>query len=318
MLTLKKYPKRSPHWQIRGTVQGVEVNRTTGTDSKREAEKLKTKIEKEIFDSVALGQKPPCTFADAVEVYIRRGGEIKYLPKLIEYFDGVFLKDIGQLEVDQAAQALYPNAKASTINRSCVNVIITVARAAFKAELPGAQLRPIERRKEVKPQITPATDDHIEKLLPHCSEGLAALITLMTYTGLRTGEALRVTKEDCRDGFIHVAKTKNGDARLTPIPHDWSYPEHGFGFTTTHGVGKSLRAAHKRAGLAYRDGHELGRHGFAARWLKSGGSIKGLKEAGGWKKLAVVDQSYGHLEITDVHATMRALSQKPRAKPVQS
>jgi hypothetical protein len=60
----------------------------------------------------------------------------------------------------------------------------------------------------------------------------------------------------------------------------------------------------------------LGRHAFAARFLKAGGSIKRLKEAGGWKKLAVVDERYGHLEITEVHDFMRELS-KNRAKSVK-
>lgn len=38
--------------------------------------------------------------------------------------------------------------------------------------------------------------------------------------------------------------------------------------------------------------------------------IAKAKEAGGWKKLAVVDQSYGHLEQTAVHDVMRELSRK--------
>jgi integrase len=316
MLTLKKYPARSPHWQIRGTHHGILVNRTSGTSSKREAEQIKSKIEAQIFDTAALGNLPPCTFAEAVEVYIRRGGEKTHLPKLLKHFGDIPLRDIGQLEVDQAAAKIFPNAKASTINRQCINVFISVARAAFTAELPHSQLRPIKRRKEVKPQVVPATDEHIDKLLPHCSEGLAALITLMTYTGLRTGEALRVKAEDCKDGYVHVAKTKNGEPRSIPVPQDWQFPAGGFGFTTSQGVGKAVRAASARAGLDYFRGHQLGRHGFANRWLGSGNSIKGLKEAGGWKKLAIVDETYGHLEQTKIHDQMRALSKKTRAKSV--
>jgi integrase len=308
MLTLKKYPARSPHWQIRGTHHGILVNRTSGTSSKREAEQIKSKIEAQIFDTAALGNLPPCTFAEAVEVYIRRGGEKTHLPKLLKHFGDMPLRDIGQLEVDRAAAKIFPNAKASTINRQCINVVISVARAAFTAELPHSQLRPIKRRKEVKPQVVPATDEHIDKLLPHCSEGLAALITLMTYTGLRTGEALRVTAEDCKDGYVKISRTKNGEPRMVPVPDGWTFPTSGFHYSTTQGVGKALRRAHELAGLPHRDGHQLGRHTFASRWLASGGSIKGLKEAGGWKKLAVVDSSYGHLEHTDIHKKMRDLS----------
>lgn len=308
MLRLKRYPARSPYWYIRGTVAGKGVFESTGTIDRDQAERFRRKRETEIYEYAALGEKPPCTFMQAVELYANKGGETKYLTKMLDYFTITPLREIGQAEIDNAAAVLYPNAKASTVNRSLISPFITVARAAIKAELPGAVLRPIERRKQAKPIVTPATDEHIAKLLPHCSEGLAALITLMTYTGLRTGEALRVKAEDCKDGFVMVGKTKNGEPRLVPSPFGWTYPDGGFGFTTTQGVGKAIRRAHRMAGLEYKDGRQIGRHTFASRWLASGGSIKGLKEAGGWKKLAVVDQSYGHLEISDVHDKMRELS----------
>ena len=309
MLRLKKYGK-SPYWQIRGTVKGQFIHRSSGTADREKAEEYRRKLEAETYDFIALGKEPPATFASAAIVYVNKGGETKYLKRISRYFGDTPLREIGQQEIDRAANELYPNAKASTINRSLISPYITVVRSAIRAELPGAILRPIERRKESKPIVTPADDEHISKLLPHCSEGLRALITLMTYTGLRTGEALKVTEKDIRNGFICIARTKNGEPRYIPNPFEWSFPEHGFGFKTTQGVGRALRLAHQRAKLDYRDGHEIGRHAFAARWLAGGHSIKGLKEAGGWKKLAVVDQSYGHLEQTAVHDVMRELSRK--------
>lgn len=316
MLKLKRYPERSPYWYIRGTAQGKLIFESTGTTERAQAEKFRRKRETEIYDFIALGESPPATFADAVTVYLNKGGEAKYLTRLLDYFKEKPLREIGQAEIDEAAKEFYPNAKASTINRSCISPFISAVRAAIDAELPGAVLRPIKRRKEAKPVVTPADDEHIAKLLPHCSEGLRALIELMTYTGLRTGEALRVTKEDCKDGYISIGKTKNGEPRMVPSPSGWVFPENGFGYSTSQGVGRALRAASKLAKLPYRDGHEIGRHAFAGRWLASGNSIKGLKEAGGWKKLAVVDQSYGHLEQTQVHEIMRKLSKK-RAKTVK-
>ena len=309
MLRLKKYGK-SPYWQVRGTVAGRLIHKSTGTADRDKAKKFRRKLEAETYDIIALGEAPPVTFADAAIVYVNKGGETKYLKRISRYFGDTPLREIGQVQIDRCAQELYPNAKASTINRSLISPYITVVRAAIHAELPGAVLRPIVRRKETKPIVTPADDAHISKLLPHCSEGLAALITLMTYTGLRTGEALRIKPEDCRDGYIAVGTTKNGEPRMVPAPENWSFPAHGFGFTTTQGVGRALRKASKAASIEYRDGHELGRHGFAARWLRAGHSIKGLKEAGGWKKLGVVDASYGHMEMTKVHETMRELSRK--------
>ena len=309
MLRLKKYPK-SPYWQIRGTVAGKLIHRSSQTTDREEAEELRQTLERTTFRNVKYGEVPPTTFSQAVKVYSDKGGEDKYLTRLLDYFKETPLKDIGQVEIDRAAQELYPNAKASTINRSLISPYITVVRAAIRAELPGAVLRPIERRKETKPIVTPADDEHIAKLLPHCSEGLAALITLMTYTGLRTSEALRVTEKDIRDGFIQVAETKNGESRMVIVPDGWELPARGFGFKTTQGVGRSIRRAHARAGLPLRDGHELGRHAFAYRLLEAGYSTKVVKEAGGWKDGRVVERHYGHMERTKLYDTMRELSRK--------
>lgn len=309
-LRVKRYPKKSPYWIIRGTVAGRLIHRSSQTTDREEAEELRQKLERATFRNVKYGEVPTTTFSQAVKVYLSKGGEDKYLTRLLDYFKEKPLKEIGQQEINDAVEVLYPNAKASTINRSLISPFITVVRAAIKAELPGAVLRPIERRKESKPVVTPADDAHIAKLLPHCSDGLAALITLMTYTGLRTGEALRVRKEDCKDGYVSVGRTKNGKPRKIPLPLEWSFPERGFGLRTSQGVGRAIRSASKAAGISYRDGHEVGRHAFAARWLAAGGSIKGLQEAGGWESYVVVAKSYGHMEKSPQHDTMRELSRK--------
>lgn len=316
MLRLKKYPARSPNWIVIGTVAGVRVFESSGTSDRGQAEAYRIKRERDIYETTKLGKVQPATFAEAVITYINKGKRSKYLTRLLDHFRETPLPEIGQVAIDEAARVLYPKAKASTLNRQVYGPMVAVLRSAAKAGMPGAIVPMIERRTETRPRITPADDAHLSKLMPHLSDGLAKLIWLMTCTGLRTGEALRVREADCRDGFIHVGRTKNGDPRMVPIPDGWEYPKGGWGYTTSQGVGAALRRAHKAAGLPYRDGHELGRHAFAARFLKAGGSIKALKEAGGWRKLAVVDQSYGHLELTGVHDFMRDLSQK-FAKPLQ-
>lgn len=316
MLRLKKYPNRSKNWFLRGTVAGIVVFESAGTADRGQAERYRLKREREIYDAARLGEVKNASFADAVTVYVNKGKGSRFLTALLDHFKEKPLPQIGQVEIDEAARTLYPKAKASTLNRQVYGPMVAILRAAAKAKLPGATAPMIDRRQETKPEITPADDKHLDALLPHLPEGLAALIILMTYTGLRTGEALRVKPVDVVGGFALAGRTKNGEPRMVPLPEGWEYPSTGWGYDTTQGVGKALRRAHKAAGLPYRDGHELGRHAFAARFLKAGGSIKRLKEAGGWKKLAVVDERYGHLEMTDVHDFMRELSRN-RAKPVK-
>lgn len=310
MLRLKRYPARSQFWYVRGTVAGVRIFESTGTADRAQAEEYRRKRESAIYDAAKLGKQPLATFAEAVTVYINKGKPQRFLLRLLDHFTETPVDQIGQAEIDEAAAKLYPGAKASTLNRQVYGPMVAVLRAAARAKLPGASPPMIDRRKEAKPAVTPATDEHIAALLPHLAPGLAALVTLMTYTGLRTGEALRLTASDIRDGFALAGRTKNGEPRMVPLPESWEWPSGGWGYGTSQGVGRALRTAHKAAGLPYRDGHELGRHAFAARFLKAGGSIKRLKEAGGWKKLSVVDERYGHLELSDVHDFMRSLSRK--------
>jgi len=114
---------------------------------------------------------------------------------------------------------------------------------------------------------------------------------------------------------ITVLRKQGLNAMKLHSPEDIQamFPEHRrFGFTTTQGVGKAIRRASIRAGLSPADGHQLGRHAFAARWLSNGGSIKSLKEAGGWKTLKITDEIYGHLEQTPIHERMRELSRRKK------
>lgn len=316
MLRLKKYPKRSPNFLVVGTVAGIRVFESTGTADRTRAELYRVKREREIYDAARLGEVRPATFADAVTAYLNKGKKGRFLTPLLDHFKETPLPQIGQTKIDEAARVLYPNAKASTLNRQVFGPMVAVMRSAARSRLPGASVPMLERRTEEHPLVNPADDAHLDRLMPHLADGLMRLIWLMTFTGLRTGEALRIGPGDIRDGYAIAGRTKNGSPRMVPLPEGWEYPAGGWGYTSTQGVGAALRRAHKAAGLPYRDGHELGRHAFAARFLKAGGSLKALKEAGGWKKLAVVDGIYGHLEITAVHDFMRGLSQK-FAKPLQ-
>jgi integrase len=310
MLTLKRNKALSPYYYVHGTVAGRRVRQSTGCTDKSQAEAYCRELEAQLLSELDLGGSGPVTFADAVAAYVNAGGEPKYLERLLDYFGAKPMREIGQVEADAAAAALYPDAKASTINRQCIGPIIRLHRLTVRAEMPGAQLRLIKMRREEKPIITPATDKHLERLWPFLRPSIQALISLMTFTGLRTGEALKVTEADCRDGFVHVGKTKNGEPAMVPIPEGWEFPAGGWGVSTTQGVGKILRKAHTKAGLPYRDGHELGRHAFAARMLADGATLKEVQEGGRWKKLTVVSERYGHLEKAKVHDHMRALSRR--------
>jgi site-specific recombinase XerD len=97
---------------------------------------------------------------------------------------------------------------------------------------------------------------------------------------------------------------------MIPLPEGWEYPTGGFGFRSSQGFNKALRRACEAAGLPYLSGHKIGRHAFAARLLAAGHSLKVVKEAGGWASMKVLEENYGHLELSQVHEAMRAVSRK--------
>ena len=186
--------------------------------------------------------------------------------------------------------------------------------------IEGVMPKRIRSPKVPKRKVTEwATDDYIADLLPHCSAELRAVVLFMTYTGLRTGEVLELDADafKVRPGWALVDRTKNDDAALVPLPPvvveavEAVVPRAGraFAWATSQGLARALRAACKRAGVKYLAAHKIGRHGFAARLLDRGFDIKTVKEAGRWKKLAVVDESYGHLEKRRAHDAMLAVAE---------
>lgn len=320
MLRLKRYPKRSPYWYVRGTVRGQRIDESTSTTDKAQAEAYRVKIERELWERGALGREPPAGFGRAVNAYLDSRGEARFIGPLLDYFAAKPISEIGQAEIDACARALYPDRKASTLNRQVYGPMIAILRHAADAGLPGASLKRIKMPKVQKVVAKWGTDETVSAILPHCSPGLRALVLVMTYTGLRISEVLRLTPMDfqLRPGSVMIGRTKNGEPAMVPIPPQatealqaagWS-----FEYTTREGVNKALKRAARLAGVPYLTSHQIGRHTFAARLLSAGYDLKTVKEAGRWKKLQIVDEIYGHLEIGQAHAAMLDVANKERKR----
>lgn len=316
MLKIKKYPKRSPYYTLRGTVCGVRVFETTETADRLDAERYRIKREKEIFARAGLGEERPVTVAEAMTAYIDAGGEERFILPLLDHFKDKTLRDIGQAELDKAAQALHPGCKGSTLMRQVFGPMKAVMKHALETEMAGAVYRKIKNPKVERVAAKWAPEDHLEALLAECRPRLRAWILVSTYTALRASEMLRQVPGDyaMRPGWVSIGKTKNGTPAFVPLPPvaleavkaimPTRKDAPVFGYETVQGVNSALRRAAKRAGVPHLSTHPIGRHTFAARLLGAGYDIKMVKEAGRWKKLQIVDETYGHLEIRTVHEAM--------------
>lgn len=312
-LKLKRYPEKSPYWYVRGTEAGISIFESTGTVERKEAEAYRKKRRRELYASGALGEQQPKTFADAMSAYLLHGGEERFLDPLLEHFKEKPLTEIGQSEIDQCAHSLYSGRKASTLNRQVYGPMIAVMRHAAKPSVFGSPMPAVQMLKAEKVPPVWTTDAYIRALVALCKPRLAAFVMVMTTTGLRASEMLRQEPADyaLREGWVHIGKTKIGEPAFVPLaPLVWQsvmaiMPKEGrvFGYTTVQGVNKALRAAtHEK--LPYYSTHKIGRHTFAARLFSDGADIKAVKEAGRWKKLATVDEIYGHLEKRQTHDMM--------------
>lgn len=327
MLTLKKYP-RSPNWYVRGTVAGQTIFESTRTRDKAQAEAYRVRLEHDIYECGALGKEQPATFAEAAIAYMEHTGQARFITPLIDYFKERQIDRISQGDVDQCAREISGHNKPSTRVRHIYGPMSAILNHAYKITLPGSSPRKFVRPKIERQPVVWATDDYLDRLLPHCHPRLQALVIVMTDTGLRISEALRLIPADfsMRRGWINIGRMKNGEAAFVPISNaalaavDSIMPDGiqpVFGTTWRQNVNQSLRIAAKRAGLAYLSTHKIGRHAFAARLLGEGYDIKMVKEAGRWKDLGIVDRNYGHLEQRKVHDAMRKVAEN-RAKSVNS
>lgn len=313
-----KRKKGSPNWYVRGTVAGQYVEQTTGTTERKLAEAYRIKLERTTYDEAALGIRQPATWAEAVSVYLDNGGSERFVLPVLEAFGERPINEIGQDEIDKAARKTYPNASSATLVRQFYTPTIAILKRAAKAQLAGATGPNIKKPKINHKPVRWATDEYLSALLPHCTRRIASVVLVMTYTGLRVGEVVKLKRSAFTTipGYVICGKTKNGKPRMAILSEatrkavqavlakDEFSP--ALGLRSRDSVRAGLKWACKKAKLEYLSPHKIGRHAFAARMLANGNSIETVRQAGGWASLKVLSDNYGHLEASHVEDAMLA------------
>lgn len=306
-LRLVRFPKRSPHWYIRGSVRGQAVFETTRTHDKDAAEALRIKREAQLLQRSVFGPGATVTFLEAAVSYLDDGGEARFIQPLVDHFGTTPLCQIRQDETDAAAKRLLPNAGPATRKRHVYGPLCAVLNHAARKGWVNPPR--IQHPTIPVPSTKWSTPERLEKLLPHCGPDLRRLVMLLTYTGARLSEALGVDWDrdvNLAQRTIILPKTKNGKMRALHIPDALlielaAVPEkerHGQLFTAwsdKRHVHKPLRTACRRAGVEYLPPHQQGRHTYAT-WLRmfAGLDLKGIMEAGGWDSVQSVAR-YAHV-----------------------
>lgn len=323
----------SPFWYVRGTIQGRSIDRSTRTHDKAQAERIKSKIEHELFESGVSGKPSPMSYPAATVAYLRTKPpqSARFHDRLIEHFGQYFVHEIKQADVDEAAETLYRGKTPGTINRQVIGPISAVLKFAAKREWCPA--RAIERRREPKSNPHILTDKERHRFMEVCNPAFKNLMTFMWLTGARTSEALWL---DWRDVDLSVPEvrftnTKNDEPRTVPLhdaavamlanlphrenevfrkpnglPYSRPLPDQDEDTSGGSRIATAFKGACSRAKIKDFTPHDV-RHNWATEHYRANKDLLMLQRHGGWKSLRMVER-YAHLSNAHGHDEINRLN----------
>jgi integrase len=307
---LKLYPPAPPKhtsWRIRGAYLGVTVDRSARTGEKRVALKALAQIKDDI-ERGAFAGKAVATFASAATLYMKAGGEKRFLTPLLVHFGETPLTSIDQQAVAEAAVTLYPTATPATRNRQVFTPVSAILKAGGATT---ALRRPKGARGEIRlhwlrPEEAFALLAAAERRNPR----YAALLTLLLYTGCRLNEALTLTTTDLHlsEAFAYLRRTKNGQPRPVHLPPivvaalaNIDLSSRVFGWTKSGRLYTWLNEVAKDASVTIPDGiaYHIFRHTYGA-WMRRYQKVDttGLVATGAWKSRQAA-AVYEHADVTE-------------------
>jgi integrase len=295
---------------MRGTVAGRRINQSTGTHSRDHADHIRTQREKELLDERVHGRAVVATFAQAVELYWSVSGRdnsvAKNLPKLLAEFGTMKLQDFDEGTIHAYAIRAYPTAKNSSRNQLVIAPIVTVLKNAARSKLCA---RPEIRRLPDDSEIVRApSQDVVLDFLERCPHAeLKAFVTLLSTTGVRCGEALRIERAQVdperNEIVLRPNQTKNGHGGILALTGALTQmllalPPRTklFKWSSTRSVNGTLVGMCRRLGIEQLSVHRVGRHFFAERMLALGYSAYDVARMGRWEDFDTFARRYGHLE----------------------
>ena len=288
---------------VHGTGPGGErIRRSLKTQDPRNAEEARSALEARLWKSGLYGPGHVITFEECALAYVEDGGEARFVLKIAEELKGRRLKDITPRDVREAAKRAYPKAAAATLNRQA----ITPARAVINfGHAQGWCGQITVRAFEVERPKRQAVDrSYLDTLRPHIPAHLFVLMLFLHTTGRRIGDALSLTRADVdlQRMRVRIGRTKNGEPAEAYLTAEVGkliagiLPGAGPVFPYVHrsSVYSTLRRACAKAKIPYLGTHQPGRHSFATTLLDRGWQSSEIAEAGGWKSVRLVSETYEH------------------------
>ncbi len=332
-LKIVRRPK-SPYWILRGTVRGIRVEESTGTDKRPVAEDIRIKREAELLQQSIHGRRATVTFAEAALSYIhcggrnKTGGEKRFLNPVIRHFGTTPLVKIDLEAIESGAAKLFPYAAPSTRNRQFITPAVAVIRHA--AERKWCEPLIVRRPRASESIVRWITYEEADRLLNACSEHLKPLVSSLLLTGARIGELLWLDWKyvDLPRGHMSLPKTKNGEPRGIPLAprvvaalanlkhrdgeifrtddgKPYKRPKRTDDTSAGSRIDTAFKAACRRAGIENFRVHDC-RHTWATWHYMANRDLGALMRLGGWKSEKMVLR-YAHVNVGELAHTIEAL-----------
>jgi integrase len=325
-----------PNWYLRGTLKGIEVRESCGTDDKSAAEQIRAKREWEILQGSIFGRQATSTVVQAAIAYLESGGEVRFVKPITDYFGETSLAKIDQSAVDACARKLYPGAAPATLVRQVYTPMTAIINAAAKLGL--CPPKKFARPKTPKGRVRWLTYEEAGRLLVCCSASLRPLVAFLLYTGARIGEALWIDwrNVDLKRSHCQFLDTKNGSDRGVPLhpalvailanlphregpvfrkangmPYSPLDEENDLDRSAGSRIKKGFRAACARAGITDFSPHDC-RHTWATWHYMQNRDLNLLMHLGGWSTLAMVLR-YAHVNVSHAAPSISAM---PAIEPI--
>ena len=337
-MPIKLIPPRKEIGQVnfygRGTYLGVSVFKSTGTPRKQIAARVLRKWEQEIERGAFEAAKGE-TFMSAAVRYMEKGGERRFVARLIAHFgpdqllrptlpQDETIENYWQRQLDNAAATLMPTQSAATRNREIYtpgSAILKVGNVKFQVVRPkgsrGRELVGWLRKEQAEALLREAYKLHHE---------FGLLCHVLLFTGLRLAEGTRRLTCDnlnLQEGWAIIPRTKNGKPRTVFLPDHLvaalaNHPrglargtEPVFKFHKGGRIYNLLNEAAEKAGvtLPERQAFHIFRHTYGAQMKRLGADLVGT---GAWLSKQSASR-YEHLDVRE-EAQKAALLPAPKIK----
>lgn len=251
---------------------------------------------------------PSITFEQAAASYVEHGGDNRYLPRIVEYFNGRALASIFPFDVYQMAEKLYPTVGNATRNRQALTPARSVLIHGYER---GWCNRILLRRfkEEPKKRKIPAAPVWLHAFARQADKDdlshVAAIVLFMAHTGARVSEAVALEwpQVDLANRTALLLKTKTSTnssrsltdelvLRLHELRAENHWSPRVFRYRCRHSVNERIRDICKRAGISYKSSHACGRHSFATNSIDNGIDVKTAMQAGGWRSVEIFLGTY--------------------------